>query len=198
MSNTHLQENQHSVNLRKHTEPVGSKKHPNTMAISKDIRKDGTIRRVPAAGRKVRDPQFEAILKKSLGNLIRSELKEEFNKKGNSQLIFPHSGKRFLCKYSSFKSDQSRWFWGVSKKYWANWDSQDHLALIMENEDRQRFSYLLLDSQESGELFKKCSESKGEKKINMRIYVTGGGVRLQEWQELDIKTRIKPLPVNFG
>lgn len=66
----------------------------------------------------------------------------------------------------------------------------------MENKDGQGFSYLLLDSQESLQLFKRCSESNGEKKINMRSYRGGGGVRIQEWQEFDIRTRIKPLQMN--
>jgi len=146
--------------------------------------------------RKAREPRGEVILRESLGDSIKSELKEGPYEKEDSQLIFPHSGKRFLCKYSSFERDHSRWFWGVSQKYWANWGSKDHLGLIMENEDGQGFSYLLLDSQESLELFKRCSESNGEKKINMRNYVGGGGVRIQEWQEFDIRTRIKPLEVN--
>jgi len=150
-----------------------------------------------AEGRKVRNPEMEVILKESLGNIIKRDLNEESYEKKDSQLVFPHSGKKFLCKYSRFERDHSKWFWGVSQKYWANWSSKDYLALIMENEDDQGFSYLLLDSKESLELFKRCSESNGEKKINMRIYVGGGGVRIQEWQEFDIRSRIKPIQLDY-
>lgn len=150
-----------------------------------------------AEDRKARNLEMEVILKKSLGDIIKRDLNEESYEKINSQLIFPRSGNKFLCKYSRFERDHSKWFWGVSRKYWANWTSKDHLALIMENEDGQGFSYVMLDSKESFELFKRCSESDGQKKINMRIYLSGGGIRIQEWQEFDIGTRIKPIQLNF-
>ena len=43
---------------------------------------------------------------------------------------------------------------------------RNHLILILENEAGKGYSYLLLDPQISRQLLKKCSESKGEKKIN--------------------------------
>jgi hypothetical protein len=146
--------------------------------------------------RRQRDPKLEAALKDSLCQLLKNQLNESFVSKGDSQFVFSPSGRRYLCKYSSFKRDQSRWFWGVSEKYWGNWGDKDHLALILENEADQGYSYLLLDSLLSKKLLNKCSESNREKKINMRIYMTHREeIRLQEWQELSIKDRIKPLPL---
>lgn len=143
--------------------------------------------------RRRRDLKLEASLKASVGQLLKDELQEPFVRKGDSQFVFSRSGRRFLCKYSSFKKDQSVWFWGVSRKHWNSWGTKDHLILILENEAGKGYSYLLLDPQISIQLLKKCSESKGEKKINMRMYVTYREVRFQEWQELTIKDRIKPL-----
>lgn len=99
----------------------------------------------------------------------------------------------FLCKYSSLRKDAGTWFWGVSKTYWYNWTEGDHLILIFENDTAGEYSYLLLDSNESRELFSKCGESNGEKKINMRLYMIDGEIRLVEWQTLSLKGRIRIL-----
>lgn len=143
--------------------------------------------------RKKRDTALESALKHALG----ARLKEQFGSftlSGQSQLVF--SKARVLCKFSSFHDDQSRWFWGVSKIYWKKWEPTDYLALIMENEDRDGYSYIILDSNEAQFLFKACSESAGEKKINMRIYADDNMVRFQEWKEFDVAGRSQGL--DFG
>jgi hypothetical protein len=54
---------------------------------------------------------------------------------------------------------------------------------------------LLLDSKESKELFSRCGDSNGEKKINMRLYMNRPEIRIVEWQELSLADRIKRLRV---
>ena len=143
-----------------------------------------------SSSRKKRDTALEAALKNALGKKLKDQF-GPFTLKGQSQLIF--NGARVLCKFSSFHSDQSRWFWGVSKIYWQSWELIDYLALIMENENGDRHSYILMDSKEAQTLFDACSESAGEKKINMRIYMDDEIVRFQEWKEFDAEKRLLPL-----
>ena len=145
--------------------------------------------------RKPRDLQLEAALKKSLQNELEAQW-DESSAERNSQLVFPSTGKRVLCKYSSFDQRNSHWFWGVSTRYWTNWGPHDYLALIMENEDNDGYSFLLLKPEEASTLLDKCGESKnGEKKINLRLYMKDGEIRFQEWKDFDLKDRIKPLPI---
>lgn len=153
-----------------------------------------TIRRTPTKGRKSRDIDLEDALKTSLGNYLKNKW-GEFHREGDSMLVFLHDYRRVLCKYSSFSREQSKWFWGVSGKYWTKWKPQHYLALIRENEDGPDYSFVLLNSRESEILFERCSESNGEKKIDMRIY-EDGETRLIEFKELDVKDRIKPLRLN--
>jgi hypothetical protein len=75
----------------------------------------------------------------------------------------------------------------------VEWGAKDHLVLILENEEGPGYSYLLLDPSLSKELLKRCGESNGDKKLNMRMYMNYKEVRFQEWQELSIKGRIKPI-----
>lgn len=140
--------------------------------------------------RKQRDPALEAALKTSLGTQLKKQF-GDFRSEGQSLLAF--RGARVLCKYSSFHHDQARWFWGVSKTYWHNWANTDYLALIYENEAGNEYSYILLDAAETKELFRACSVSNDEKKINMRIYIDDHMARFQEWKEFDVNSRTQPL-----
>ena len=117
---------------------------------------------------------------------------------GDSLLQFENGNKKVLCKYSSFSTEHYRWFWGVSKKYWTNWDENFYLALIMENENLKEFSYLFLNPSESNTLFSrdKISENNGEKKINLRLYKSDNKFHLQEWFEFNIEGKIKPLKLD--
>ena len=140
--------------------------------------------------RKKRDTALESTLKNALGNRLKDKF-GLFTLKGQSQLVF--NGARVLCKFSSFHNDQSRWFWGVSKAYWENWKPIDYLALIMENQGQDGYSFVILDSDEAQSLFNACSDSAGEKKINMRIYADDNAVRFQEWKDFDVETRSQSL-----
>ena len=154
-----------------------------------------TIESTSINARRPRDPQVEGRLKRLLEKLLKAKW-GEFSREGASQLVFPNIGKRVLCKYSSFDKRHSHWFWGVSRSYWINWGPQDYLALIMENEDSQGYSFLLLNPEEASALLEKCGESKnGEKKINRRVYVQDGESRFVEWKDFDVKDPIKPLPI---
>ena len=145
-------------------------------------------------GRKPWDPQLVDLLKKAVGASLRAELHEDFRIIGRSQLAFPRSGRRYLCKFSSFDHKHSRWFWGVSRTYWAAWTPKDHLILILENWKSQGYSYILFDAQTSKQLLERCGQDKREeKKINMTISATEGRIRLQEWSDLLLENRIKPL-----
>ena len=157
---------------------------------TKVIRETVYERRSKSSERKQPDTALKAALKAALGRQLRKKF-GDFQSEGQSQLVFDKA--RVLCKYSSFYNDQSRWFWGVAKTYWQYWENTDYLALIYENEIGEKYSYLLLDSVEAQRLFRACSESNDEKKINMRIYVDDQVARLQEWKGFDVQARTQPL-----
>jgi len=177
-------------NLSERTKPQSYTPHKNHQPKTQPA----VIRRSSSPSvRKQRDIPLERALKTALGGQLRTRF-GTFVPKGQSQLIF--NGARLLCKYSSFHKDQSRWFWGVSKTFWENWEETDYLALIFENENRAGYSYLLLNSDEALRLFGLCSESMGEKKINMRIYMDEGVVKFQEWKDFDVKGNTKALDID--
>jgi hypothetical protein len=150
----------------------------------------------PTAGtvygaRKKRDPELEKILKESLGNTLKDNW-GSFSLKGRSLLDF--GNKRILCKYSSFSQGQAKWFWGVSRKHWDNWQETDYLALILED-GIKGYSYLLFNSEEARRLFNICSVSKDgeQKKISMRIYADDDKPHLQDWRSFDVEGRMRKL-----
>lgn len=176
---------------------VRSKGHPNGRTIdhsstSVERLKPPAIKSTLTKDRKHREPNLETSLKNSLANCLKSEW-GQFHWEGNSQLVFPNASKSVLCAYSSFYKKDARWFWGVSPKYWTNWEPQHYLALIMENEDGRSYSFILLDSRDVRVLLDRCGESDGHKKINMRIYKRDGEKRFIEWKEFEIEDRMKPL-----
>jgi hypothetical protein len=164
---------------------------------------NSVLRRILLLNEKLQEPpnedknKLEKATRIAVGRSLENKW-GKFYQKGRSQLVFKTCGMKVLCRFSCNIKDESRWFWGVSKKYWANWDQNDNLALVMIQKGQRNSSYLLLNSQESLILFKKCSESKlGEKKINMRFAKSNGRVHIQEWQELDLKDRLKPLNLDL-
>jgi len=144
--------------------------------------------------RKKRDTALESALKKAIGVRLKDKF-GQYTLKGQSQLVFNNA--KVLCKFSSFHDDQTRWFWGVSKIFWEKWGPTDYLALIMENQKRDGYSFVMLHSDEAQSLFRACSESAGEKKINMRIYAEDNVIRFQEWKEYDVKTQSQPLDLDM-
>jgi hypothetical protein len=145
--------------------------------------------------RKKRDPELEKMLKESLGNTLKENW-GSFSLKGRSLLDF--GDKRILCKYSSFSEGQRKWFWGVSKIYWGDWQDTDYLALILED-GIEGYSYLLFNSEEARRLFNNCSVSKDgtEKKISMRIYADDDKPHLQDWQSFDVEGRMRKLNTDW-
>jgi hypothetical protein len=146
--------------------------------------------------RKKRDPELEKMLKESLGNTLKENW-GSFTLVDRSLLDF--GDKKILCKYSSFSEAQQKWFWGVSKIYWGDWQENDHLALILEDGPDSSYSYLLLDSEEARRLFGYCSVSKDgtEKKISMRRYADDGKRHLQEWRNFDVEGRLRKLKTDW-
>jgi len=100
-----------------------------------------------------------------------------------------------LFRYSSFQENAKKWFWGVSGKYWKNWTSDDYLALVFENQNRQTYSFFLLNDLDARTLFEKCSENSEAKKINARIYRSDNKPHLQEWRECDFEKNVRELPL---
>ena len=139
------------------------------------------------SSRKKRDTELEKLLKLSLGNSLKTSW-GSFDLKGQSVLDF--GDKRIICKYSSFSEDQLKWFWGVSKIYWENWQDTDYLALILENDDKDGFSYLLFNADEARRLLNECVEVDGDKKISMRIYADNGKTHLEKWRSYSVEDRM--------
>ncbi len=150
-----------------------------------------SIKSFSSGTKKPRDPQKEKELKNAVGRALNWG---NFRLYSNSMLEYYNSDKKVLCKYSSYSSEYKRWFWGVASKYWKNWDNNTYLALLMENDDLENYSYLLLEPNDAKFLLtKKCSESNGEKKINLRFYTSGGKYHLQEWQEYSVEKNTKDI-----
>jgi hypothetical protein len=148
-----------------------------------------TVGKVYSA-RKKRDLELEKMLKVSLGNTLKKNW-GSFSLEGSSLLDF--GDKRILCKYSSFSESQRKWFWGVSKIFWDNWQDTDYLALILEVEIKGGYSYLIFNAQEARRLFNECSVSNGEKKISMRIPADDDKPYLQESRSFDVEGRMRKL-----
>ena len=184
-------------NQDKPTLAMASKTSPQR---EREIRPHGALRsnstkvgKLSTSARKPRDVKLERDLKNSLGNSLRGNW-GDFHLKGQSRLIFPEAEKTVLGKFSGFRKKQSHWFWGVSKTDWTTWGAQDFLALIMESEDGQGYSYLLLNSSESKTLFAKCSEGKDDGAKKIHLNKRNGDLYFQEWPEFDVKRHLKLLP----
>ena len=142
------------------------------------------VQRVSRGRKKPRNPKKERELKHAVGRTLNWG---DFHLITDSLLDFRNSPKKVLCKYSSYSSEHNSWFWGVSRKYWTEWDDNFYLALLMENEDHESYSFLLLEPKVASHLFTKCSESAGEKKINLRFYKSDGSPHLSKLQNYDVE-----------
>ena len=116
----------------------------------------------------------------------------DFQLESQSILRFNKLDKSVICKYSSFSYHYKKWFWGVSYNLWNSWNDNTYLALIMENEDLISYSFILLNPENSTTLFSKCSESDGEKKINLRCH-SDGYFYMQEWKDFPIQENLNNL-----
>lgn len=112
---------------------------------------------------------------------------------GETLINFPESSTKILCIFSRFNKEGSKWFWGISSKYWKSMP-YDYLSLLFEN-DIGGFSYLLLNHQETKKLLNLCGTDKsGEhKKINMRIYQSEDLPRFEKDKRFDVAGRTKRL-----
>ena len=138
----------------------------------------------------------EYILRESLANRFKTKL-GDFYYENTTKIVFPDSGKNIFCICSSFYEEESKWFWGIPKKYWTNWQNNDLLALVLQNETGG-YSFILLTSQEAKALIDKLGMDKYQnKKINMRIYKEDDEVRFEKDKRFDVKNRMKTLKIDF-
>ncbi len=138
----------------------------------------------------------EYILRESLANRFKKKL-GDFYYENTTKIVFPDSGKNIFCICSSFYEEESKWFWGIPKKYWNNWQNNDLLALVLQNETGG-YSFILLTSQEAKALIDKLGMDKYQnKKINMRIYKEDDEVRFEKDKRFDVKNRMKTLKIDF-
>ena len=135
---------------------------------------------------------------KELGKIARDKMLEYLEPKwGHFQRIasgwslfrFP-KGQKLLSCYSSLNFD--RWWFGVSKKYWENWDNDTFMALLLG--ERELFKMVILKPEESLELFNRITPTKTnqQKEINIRIPATGK-LYIQEMSEFPIDHRLVDL-----
>ncbi len=114
--------------------------------------------------RKKRNETKEYFAKASLALMLEKKL-GKYELQNNIRIVFLDSGKNIICPYSSFSKEYNRWFWGIPKKYWDNWQNNYYLALILENEI-QGHSFILLGPKESKKLLTKTSvQQKNKNKI---------------------------------
>jgi hypothetical protein len=95
-------------------------------------------------------------------------------------------GNKFLTLYSSLNND--RWFYGISGKYWENWDEKTYMVLLLG--DGSKCDYVILNPKESQALLKRIQPAKDkQKKINIRIPSLGKDY-IQEWPDFPLAQRV--------
>lgn len=145
-------------------------------------------------GRISRDIDLEHKIKYSVGVALREKW-GDFKMIGQSRIEFKQSNIQLLCKYSRCVDGKARWFWGVTEKNWAKLKNDKYLALAFQNESRDGYSFVLLDSNNTKEIFPKASKSNGEFKINMSIYADDTKPHLDEFRDFPIYKYIHELPL---
>lgn len=108
---------------------------------------------------------------------------------GGSSYKFSNERKVFIF-YSNLNHD--RWWFGVSKKYWGNWDDQTNMALLMREENK--CSSVMLNPIDSKKLLNRIQPAQqNQKHINVRIPSGPGKIYIQEWQDFLFEQNIIPL-----
>lgn len=96
------------------------------------------------------------------------------------------NNEKILTIYSDLHND--KWFYGIMKDYWSNWDSDSYLAIIMR--DGNYCSYIILTPDEVIQLFSRINQSTdNQKKFNIRIPSTGK-IYIVPWSEFPFEKRI--------
>lgn len=132
--------------------------------------------------------------KRELGKLSRMKLGNYLEKDwghfeiDESWLNFTN-GRNVLCLYASLSGEnKDRWWFGVTRTYWQNWEHRNHLALLMR--DDTSLDTVLLDPSESKQLLYRIKPARdGQKKINVRIPTTGK-IYLQEWPDFPFQAKM--------
>lgn len=97
------------------------------------------------------------------------------------------NGNKVATFYSSFT--HSRWWWGVGKSYWSEWDKYTYMALLI-RDDAEKCEYLLMNPTDSVNLLKRITEDNQGKK-HIVIYFPSTGKRyLQQWPNYQLDKKI--------
>lgn len=130
------------------------------------------------------------------GVLCRQKFAKYFENKWGSYELLEGSSYKFSNErkvftfYSNLNYD--RWWFGVSKKYWKNWDDQTYMALIMREEIK--CSTVMLNPFDSKNLLNRIQPAqRNQKHINVRIPSGPGKIYIQEWQDFPFEKNIVPL-----
>ncbi len=130
------------------------------------------------------------------GVLCRQKFARYFeNKWGSYELLRGSSykfsnGRKVFTFFSSL--NDAIWWFGVSKKYWKNWDDQTYMALIMREEIK--CSTVMLNPINSKKLLNRIQPAQqNQKHINVRIPSGPGKIYIQEWQDFPFEENIVPL-----
>lgn len=146
--------------------------------------------------RKERKVLAEHILRISLANRFKNRL-GEFRFEDTTVINYSCTDKRIFALCSSFYEEESKWFWGVPKKYWNSWGHNDMLGLILQNQIGG-YSFILLDPRESKGLLRELGMDKdSNKKINMRIYKQDDIIRFEKNKRFDVEKRMRRLEIDF-
>lgn len=135
----------------------------------------------------------DVLISREHGSLCRKKFVKYFENKwgkyqslGNSSYKFS-SGQKVFIFYSNLNYD--RWWFGVSKKYWGNWDEHTNMVLLMR--EGKKCSYVILNSTDSKKLLNRIQPAQQDQKhINVRIPSGPGGIYIQEWKDFPFEKNI--------
>ena len=135
------------------------------------------------------------LSKQGFGKLLRKKFLDHMkNEWGAYQPIRDYlysfsNGNKVVTFYSSL--NHGRWWYGVGKNYWDNWDKNSYIVLLMR--DSKICEYFMLNPKDSKTLLSKIKEDQQGKK-HIVIYLPSIGKRyLQQWQEYQLEGKIVKL-----
>jgi hypothetical protein len=126
--------------------------------------------------------EYRNACRQKFANYMKSEW-GNFSQSGELLLEFDN-GKKVVAPFSDLQN-YNKWWFGVSKLYWKNWDTNTYISLLMNEGNICRFC--LLNPRKSKKLLDEINPVSGEKKIiNVLIPASGGFTYIQEWPTFNI------------
>ncbi len=133
------------------------------------------------------------LSRQDYGVLCRRKFVKHFEKKWGSyevlrKTLFEFSnGRKVLTPFASLS--YNRWWFGISKQYWKNWDNQTYMALLMR--EGNKCDFVLLNPTESLELLNGIKPvTSFQKMINVYLPSGSGRIYIQEWQDFPFEQNI--------